>query len=86
MTEVRYEKPATAEDACALLAEVPGSRVLSGGTDLVVDIQFGMSHPALIVDIKSIPGIADIRWSDEGDLIIGGGVTMHALCHDPKVA
>src|SRR3984893_336849 len=65
-----YTAPSTVEEAVRILAEAPGTaKVLSGGTDLLVQIRSGRTKPGLIVDIKKIPGISDIRERDGGFVI-----------------
>ena len=66
-----YVAPSTVEEAVRILGEAPGSaKVLSGGTDLLVQLRSGRAKPDLIVDIKKIPGISGIREHD-GDFVIG---------------
>jgi CO/xanthine dehydrogenase FAD-binding subunit len=65
-----YTAPSTVEEAVRILAGAPGTaKVLSGGTDLLVQLRSGRAKPGLIVDIKKIPGIADIRERDGGFVI-----------------
>jgi carbon-monoxide dehydrogenase medium subunit len=65
-----YIAPSTVEEAVRILAEAPGSaKVLSGGTDLLVQLRSGRAKPDLIVDIKRIPGISGIREQDGGFVI-----------------
>lgn len=53
---MQYEAPQTLEDASALLAGAGGvTRVLAGGTDLLVQMHGEFVDPDLIVDIKNIP-------------------------------
>ena len=55
---MNYAKPKTAAEAARLLkAETGVTRVLAGGTDVLVQLKAGMIEPDLIVDIKDIPGI-----------------------------
>lgn len=80
---MRYERPETAQAACALLAdESNAARVLAGGTDLSVDLRAGNHRPGLLVDIKRIPGIREIRWNDDGSLSIGAAVSMRQVYED----
>lgn len=66
-----YTAPSTVEEAVRILAGAPGiAKVLSGGTDLLVQLRSGRTKPGLIVDIKKIPGISGIRERD-GAFVIG---------------
>ncbi len=70
-----YAKPKTAGEAAKLLAAETGvTRVLAGGTDVLVQLKAGMIEPALIVDIKAIPGIRDITV-ENGGFRIGAAVS-----------
>lgn len=84
--ELRFEKPTTMAQATALLAESPGqTAVLAGGTDLLVALRSGTSRPRLVVDIKGIPGMEQIRWSPAGDLILGAAVQVQRISEDPRI-
>jgi CO/xanthine dehydrogenase FAD-binding subunit len=66
-----YTAPLTVEEAIRMLAGAPGvAKILSGGTDLLVQLRSGRTKPDLIVDIKKIPGISGIRERD-GAFVIG---------------
>ncbi|MEO8244099.1 MAG: xanthine dehydrogenase family protein subunit M [bacterium] len=70
-----YAKPKTAGEAAQLLAAESGiTRVLAGGTDVLVQLKAGMIEPALIVDIKAIPGIRAIT-AEKGGFRIGAAVS-----------
>ena len=71
MPSLTYASPATAQEAVALLAGASGTtKLLSGGTDLLVQLRSGRVKPDLIVDTKHIDGIMGIR-QENGGLIIG---------------
>jgi CO/xanthine dehydrogenase FAD-binding subunit len=68
---LNYTAPSTVEEAIRILAAATGpAKVLSGGTDLLVQLRSGRAKPDLIVDIKKIPGISGIREQD-GTFVIG---------------
>ncbi len=72
---MRYAKAATAAEAAALLKGEAGvTRVLAGGTDVLVQLKAGLVEPDLIVDIKHIPGIRDIS-PEAGGYRIGAAVS-----------
>ncbi|MGD1923685.1 MAG: FAD binding domain-containing protein [Paracoccaceae bacterium] len=71
---MRFEAPSTVDGAVALLAAEDGvTRVLAGGTDVMVQLKSGMVEPDLIVDIKRIPGMYDIV-EEAGGFRVGAAV------------
>ena len=74
MPRVSYTAPATVDEAVQALAGAAGqARVLSGGTDLLVQLKSGRLKPDLIVDTKRIPGMIGIR--EEGGYFVIGSAT-----------
>src|SRR5689334_10633623 len=71
MSDLTYAAPTSVDDAVKLLAGASGlAKVLSGGTDLLVQLRSGRLKPDLIVDTKKIPGIIGIR-QENGGYVIG---------------
>ena len=71
MPRVSYTAPATVDEAVKALAGAAGlAKVLSGGTDLLVQLKSGRLKPDLIVDMKRIPGMIGIR-EENGAFVIG---------------
>ncbi len=78
MPGLTYSAPTTVDDAVKLLAGSSGlAKVLSGGTDLLVQMRSGRLKPELIVDTKKIPGIMEIR--EEGGGFVVGSATPGAV-------
>ena len=71
MPTLNYAAPSTVDEAVKLLAGSAGlAKVLSGGTDLLVQMRSGRLKPELIVDTKHIPGIIGIR-EEAGGFVVG---------------
>ena len=79
MDELRYEAPDSLDAAVALLAGASGvTRVLAGGTDVIVQMYADLIEPELLVDIKNIPELRTIR-EDRGGWRFGAAVTCMEL-------
>jgi carbon-monoxide dehydrogenase medium subunit len=71
MTTLNYAAPSTVLEAVNLLAGTNGSaKILAGGTDLLVQLRSGRIRPAMILDIKRIPGLIGVR-KENGGFVIG---------------
>jgi carbon-monoxide dehydrogenase medium subunit len=72
---MRYERPHLIDDAVNLLAASGGTAaILAGGSDLLVRMKGGFIEPDLVVDIKAIDGLGEIRETAEG-FTIGAAVS-----------
>lgn len=72
---MRLARPKTSQEAAEILAGETGlTRILSGGTDVLVQLKAGLVEPDLIVDIKAIPGLRSIT-PEAGGFRIGAAVS-----------
>src|SRR6188472_1656463 len=72
-------RPLSIEDAVGLLAGSDGTAaILAGGSDLLVRMKGGFVEPDLIVDIKAIDGLSEIRETADG-FSIGAAVSCAVL-------
>lgn len=82
MSEIRFESPKTVEAASALLAATPGlAKILSGGTDLLIQMRNGMTHPELVVDVKGISEMTSIAIENGGYRFGAAVPCMHLVEH-----
>ncbi len=77
-----YARPATADEALALLAE-PGTTALAGGTNLVDLMRLGVARPDRVVDVDRL-GSTEVVERD-GSLWVGAGVRNSDLAAHPVV-
>jgi CO/xanthine dehydrogenase FAD-binding subunit len=82
MDGLRYEAPETLQAAVALLAGESGpTRILAGGTDVIVQMETDLIEPALLVDIKKIPEVREIK-AEGGGFRVGAAATgMEIMGH-----
>jgi len=83
----RYERPRSLEELAQLLSSSTGLKkvFLAGGTDLLVNMRKGDDVPELMIDLKSLPGLAGIRKAEGNRLWIGALTTIHSLETDEAV-
>lgn len=86
MPKFEYFSARSIEDACSLLSEHgKGSRVLAGGTDLLVKMKHKKARPSVLIDIKKIPDMGYIQQEEGGGLRIGALTTIQAIRNSPVI-
>ncbi|HLU58935.1 MAG TPA: FAD binding domain-containing protein [Pseudonocardia sp.] len=85
MTAPVVREPGSTREACALLAADPwGTKVVSGGTALVLMMRQGLVAPQSLVALWRIPGLAGITRA--GDVLrIGATTTLAEVAASPLV-
>jgi carbon-monoxide dehydrogenase medium subunit len=79
LPEIQYAAPRTVAQAVRRLARSGGrARILAGGTDLLVQLRAGLVRPELIVDVKKIPELSQVRRV-AGGFRVGAAVSAAAL-------
>jgi carbon-monoxide dehydrogenase medium subunit len=79
-----YAAPDSLDEAVALLARNEDAKVLTGGHSLIPLLKLRLARPALVVDLRRVPGLTEIRESAEG-LEIGGAATHAAIAESDLV-
>lgn len=85
MSSIRYVRPTTLTEACEILGEGDDRQLLSGGTDLAVQIRHRKVKPGVVVDTKGIPEMArriDLR---DNEIVVSANTVMTDLETTPIV-
>jgi len=79
-------EPRTVAEACAVLRE-RGEKALplAGGTDLLVALKYRLRTPELLVDLKGVPDLDRMTYSDDGGLRLGPLVTLRRLAESSLI-
>ncbi len=78
MKPVGYVAPTTLREAVEILGRHgERARALAGGTDLFLRMERGGWAPDVVVDLKGVPGLADIHFDAERGLALGA-LAFHA--------
>jgi CO/xanthine dehydrogenase FAD-binding subunit len=80
-----YAAPTSVDSAVALLAQTADAYPLAGGTDLIGELRTGRVHASVLVDIKRIPELMEIRY-DESGLSLGAAVPCYRIYRDQSIA
>jgi 4-hydroxybenzoyl-CoA reductase subunit beta len=83
LPELELIRPTTLDAAIKARAH-PGSRLLGGGTDLVVNIRRGIEAPSRLIDLNHVPELRAIA-ADARALTIGASITLAEIAAHPQV-
>ncbi len=80
-----YVAPASVAEAVNLLSGNPGALLLAGGTDLLVQLRTGKKQTGLVIDIKHIPELNELRYDPATGLTLGAAVPCYRIYGDSTV-
>jgi len=81
-----YLAPKTINEACLLLSKYGDkAKIMSGGTDLLVSMRQKKITPSYVVNIKGIPRLSYIHYSQEEGLRIGALATLQSIAVSPII-
>lgn len=80
-----YYNAKSVEEAAALLKEHPDTRIISGGSDVLIKIREGKMAGTSLVCIRDIKEIQGVSKKDNGDIYIGAGTTFSHITNDPII-
>lgn len=84
MPQFDYACPASVDEAVRLLASNEGAKILSGGQSLLPILAFRLAYPSLLVDIKRIEGLGEIKITADG-LRVGSRVRWCDIERDARL-
>jgi carbon-monoxide dehydrogenase medium subunit len=75
-----YLEPESIKEALTILSQYQGkSKIIAGGTDLMLQMRNKFIKPEYVVDITRIPGLDYITFDDQRGLRLGALTTIRAL-------
>ncbi|MEE9441765.1 MAG: xanthine dehydrogenase family protein subunit M [candidate division Zixibacteria bacterium] len=84
MSNYDYHKAGSVENACRLLEELPNSRILAGGTDLVVDFDTELRRAENVISISELAELREI-YQQDNSIVIGAGCTATEVENSPVI-
>ena len=85
LPDFSFHRPSTVAEAVRLRSDLPGSRIIAGGTDLLVNLRRGLGQPSALVDLSGICELSAVAEQSDGGLRIGSGVTLAALAEHAAI-
>ena len=87
MQAFTYVSPKTIGEAAAILAtEGDNAKILSGGTDIIVQLREGRRQAKVVVDVKAIPELNTLTFDAQKGLTVGSAVPCHKIYGDAAIA
>jgi len=82
-----YVSAGSIQEVAGLLASNNGmARILSGGTDLLVQLRENRRRAELLIDVKNIAEFVSVHYDPQAGLWIGAAASCHVIIHDQFVA
>ena len=86
MNDFDYAAATTVDEAVSLLAaQGDRAKVLAGGTDIIVQLRENLRHADLVVDVKKIGELMELRYDAKQGLRLGAAVPCYRLCENQEI-
>ena len=92
MKDFEYAAAATVDEAVSLLsAQGERAKILAGGTDILVQLREGLRDADLVLDVKKIPEVMELRYQPaadpkQGGLRLGASVPCYRIYEHESIA
>lgn len=87
MKDFEFQTATTIDEAVSLLAARGGrAKILTGGTDLIVQLREGQREADLVVDVKKIPELMQLDFNPQAGLRLGAAVPCYRIYGNQAVA
>jgi carbon-monoxide dehydrogenase medium subunit len=84
MPQFEYACPSTIQEAVRILADNDGAKIIAGGQSLIPLLAFRMAYPSMLVDIRKLEGLSEIRVTEDG-LRVGARVRWCQIEEDERL-
>ena len=86
MKYVDYERPTSLKSALSILSEKGDvTKVLAGGTDMLVKLRVRREQPDILMDSKEIPELNELSFDPNKGLTLGAAVPLYKLYDNTDV-
>ena len=86
MHRFEYNAPTSLDEAVALLKEHgDGTKLLAGGTDLLVHMKEGGLHPPRVISLHAVAGLDGISFDESDGLSIGSAASMDEIATNDTI-
>ncbi|MFQ5634882.1 MAG: FAD binding domain-containing protein [Gammaproteobacteria bacterium] len=81
-----YLRPESLAEGLAMLAEHGAdARILSGGSDLLINMKFRLDTPRVLVSLNGLAELQEVEETADGGLRIGAGCKLTDLVNHPLI-
>lgn len=80
-----YYNAESIKEAVSFLKEHPDTRIISGGSDVLIKIREGKMAGTSLVSVRDIKEMQGVTLMDSGDIYIGAGTTFSHVTNDPVI-
>lgn len=85
LSKFDYVKPQLLTEALSYLGQNEGTRILAGGTDLMITLRHNAETPKHILDIKAIPEMNLLEHRINEGLFIGACITVNQVAESKTI-